>query len=88
MQEKGGRAWLNDLKNNEATRKAFKAGEWNKLLTEWRDDSIKTWLDDVLAADFKDDRARSGFIGPQMHGAGENEKAMEVRFCNIRLKEL
>jgi hypothetical protein len=88
VQEEGGRAWLNDLKENEAARKAFKAGEWNKFLIECRGDSIRTWINGVPAADLKDSRVASGFIALQVHGVGRREKASEVRFRNIRLKDL
>jgi hypothetical protein len=84
----GGGGWLNDLKNNEAARKAFKAGEWNKFHIECRGDSIKTWLNDVPAADLQDDLTKSGFIALQVHGVGKKEDAMEVRFREIRIKEL
>jgi hypothetical protein len=86
--EEGARGWLNDLKNNQAARKAFKAGEWNKFQIECRGDSIKTRLNGVPAADLKDSRVSSGFIALQVHGVGQNEKPMQVRFRNIRLKEL
>jgi hypothetical protein len=86
--EEGARGWLNDLKNNEAARKAFKPGEWNRYHIECRGDSIKTWINDVPAADLKDDRVTSGFIALQVHGVGKSEKVLEVRFRNIRLKEL
>jgi hypothetical protein len=86
--EEGARGWLSDLKNNEAARKAFRAGEWNKYHIECRGDSIKTWINDVPAADLKDDRVASGFIALQVHGVGKSEKVLEVRFRNIRLKEL
>jgi len=88
LYEEGARGWLNDLKNNEAARKAFKAGEWNKYHIECRGDSIKTWINDVPAAELKDGRVASGFIALQVHGVGKSEKALEVRFRNIRLKEL
>lgn len=84
----GGGGWLNDLKNNEAARKAFKAGEWNKFHIECRGESIKTWLNDVPAADLKDSLTKSGFIALQVHGVGRKEDAMEVRFRDIRIKEL
>jgi hypothetical protein len=88
VQEEGGRAWLNDLKSNEAARKAFKSEAWNKFHIECRGDSIKTWLNDVPAADLKDTRSMSGFIALQVHGVGQREKPLQVRFQNIRLKEL
>ncbi|MBM3833441.1 MAG: DUF1080 domain-containing protein [Verrucomicrobia bacterium] len=86
--EEGARGWLNDLKNNEAARNAFKHGEWNKFRVECRGDSIKTWINDVPAADLKDGRVSSGLIGLQVHGVGQREQALEVRFRNIRLREL
>jgi hypothetical protein len=86
--EEGARGWLNDLTNNEPARRAFKAGQWNGFRIECRGPSVKTWLNDVPAADLKDDRVVSGFIALQVHGVGRNDKPMEVQFRNIRLKEL
>jgi len=80
--------WLQDLKNNEAARKAFKQKEWNKFRVECVGDSIKTWLNGVPAADLKDSLTKSGFIGLQVHGVGKKEEALHVRFRNLRLKDL
>jgi Domain of Unknown Function (DUF1080) len=88
LYEEGARGWLNDLKNNEAARKAFKHGEWNKYHIEARGDSIKTWINDVPAADLMDSRVPAGFIALQVHGVGKREQALEVRFRNARVKEL
>lgn len=84
------RGWLFDLKNNEAARKAFKQNEWNKGRIECRGDSIKTWINDVPAADFKDGATKEGIIALQVHGIGnKTEKAgEEVRWRNLRIKEL
>jgi hypothetical protein len=86
--DEGRRGWLYDLKNNEAARKAFKAGEWNKFHIECKGESIKTWLNGVAAADLKDGVTKSGFIGLQVHGVGKKTEPLEVRFRNLRLKEL
>jgi type 1 glutamine amidotransferase len=86
--DEGRRGWLNDLKNNEAGRKAFKAREWNQFRIECRGDSIKTWLNSVPAADLNDGLTPAGFIALQVHGVGKSDKTLEVRFRNIRLKEL
>ena len=88
LYEEGARGWLNDLKNNEAARRAFKKDEWNKYHIECRGDSIRTWINDVPAADLKDSRVPSGFFALQVHGIGKTEKALNVRFRNIRIKEL
>lgn len=82
------RGWLKDLKDNEAARKAFKAGEWNQFRIECRGDSIKTWLNGVPAAEIKDDMTPSGFIGLQVHAVGKRTEPLEVRFRNVRIKEL
>jgi hypothetical protein len=86
--DEGRRGWLNDLKDNEAARKAFKSGDWNKYRIECRGDSIKTWINGVPAADLKDGMTASGFIGLQVHAVGKREEPLEVRFRNIRIKEL
>jgi Domain of Unknown Function (DUF1080) len=84
------RGWLFDLKNNEAARKAFKQNEWNKIRIECKGDSIKTWLNEVPAADLKDGLTKEGLIALQVHGIGKKaEKAgEEVRWRSIRIKEL
>jgi len=88
VQEEGGRAWLNDLKSNEAARRSFKPDDWNRFRIECRGPSIKTWINDVPAADLQDDRVSSGFIALQVHGVGRSEERRAVRFRNIRLLEL
>jgi hypothetical protein len=86
--DEGRRGWLNDLKNNEPARKAFKQNEWNHFRIECRGDSIKTWLNGVAAADLKDSVTPSGFIGLQVHGVKDRKEPLEVRFRNLRIKEL
>jgi hypothetical protein len=56
------RGWLFDLKNNPAARGAFKQGEWNKARIECRGDSIRTFINDVPAADLKDSMTLAGVI--------------------------
>ena len=87
--DEGRRGWLNDLKKNDAARKAFKKEDWNKARIECRGDSIKTFLNGVAAADLKDNVTPKGLIALQVHGIGKNGKpGMEVRWRNIRIQEL
>ncbi len=86
--DEGRRGWLADLKSNEAARKAFKAGDWNRFRVECRGDSIKTWINDVAAADLKDAATPKGFIALQVHGVGKKAEPLEVRWRNLRIKEL
>ncbi|HTU18760.1 MAG TPA: DUF1080 domain-containing protein [Gemmataceae bacterium] len=80
--------YLKDLKDNEAARKAFKPNDWNKFHIECRGDSIKTWINGVAAVDVKDSMTPSGFIALQVHGVGKEKEPREVRFRNLRIKEL
>jgi hypothetical protein len=80
--------FLQDLKENEAARKAFKPNDWNKFRIECRGDSIKTWINGVPAVDLKDSVTPFGFIALQVHAVGKAEEPREVRFRNIRIKEL
>ena len=84
------RGWLNDLKDNEPARKAFKQGEWNSFRIICRGDSIKTWINGVAAADLKDSRTAKGFIGLQVHGVGKRKDRVGKQVCwrNIRIREL
>jgi hypothetical protein len=41
----------------------------------------------VPAADLKDAATPAGFIALQVHGVGQREDALEVRFRDLRLKE-
>jgi hypothetical protein len=83
------RGWLMDLKDNEAARNAFKSGEWNKARIECRGESIKTFINEVLAVDIKDSMTPKGIIGLQVHGIGKNGKpGTEIRWRNIRIQEL
>ncbi|CAN5891465.1 hypothetical protein BH23PLA1_BH23PLA1_09960 [soil metagenome] len=86
--DEGRRGWLNDLKDNDPAREAFQSEDWNHFRIECRGDSIKTWINDVPAADLQDSVTRSGFIALQVHGVGSREEPMEIRFRNVRIKEL
>jgi hypothetical protein len=86
--DEGRRGWLQDLKKNEAARKAFKQNEWNKFRIECKGDHIRTWLNGVPAADLHDAVTPSGFIALQVHGVRNKKEPLEVRFRNLRIKEL
>ena len=80
------RGWLNNLKENEPARKAFKKEQWNHYRIVADGDSIKTWINGIPAADLKDDMTACGFIALQVHNFKEAGK--EIRWRNIRIQEL
>ena len=70
--------------------KTYKPNEWNKVRVECKGDSIKTWLNGVARADFKDSLTAKGFIGLQVHGIGNKKElaGAQVQWRNLRLKVL
>jgi hypothetical protein len=80
--------FLADLADNEAARKAFKQGEWNKFRIECQGDSIKTWINGVPAVELKDSVTPKGIIALQVHNVRDRADTLEVRWRNIRIKEL
>jgi hypothetical protein len=88
--DEGRRGWLNDLKNNEPARKAFKQNEWNHYRIVCQGDSIKTWVNGVAAADLKDGLTSAGFISLQVHGVGKHPEKVgkQVIWRNVKIKEL
>jgi len=81
------RGWLFSLEGKEAARQAFRQGQWNKLRVVAAGDSLKTWVNDVPAADLADALTRTGFIALQVHATQETEP-LEVRWRNIRVRDL
>ena len=82
------RGWIFDLKENEAARKAFKGGEWNSARIECKGDHLQTFINGVKAADLKDSATPSGIIALQVHGIGNKPPGDEIRWKNLRIKEL
>ena len=68
--------------------KLYKPGEWNSVRVVCRGDHIQTWLNGELRADFHDDCTAEGFVGLQVHGVGGRQDSLEVRWRNIRIKNL
>ncbi len=68
--------------------KAFKNKLWNKYRIECKGSSIRTIVNGVVVADFKDSLNESGIIGLQVHDVGNDETPYEVRWRNIRIMPL
>jgi hypothetical protein len=63
---------------------------WNTFRIECRGNSIKTYLNGELRADFEDDMTTKGVIALQVHGVGNNPARVgkQVRWRNLRIHEL
>lgn len=84
-----GTDWLSDL-GDEAAQKAFKVGEWNKYRVRAVGKTIETWVNGVRTAKFEDERSKmtTGFIGLQVHGIAAGSGPYQVRWRNIKIKDL
>ena len=80
--------FIAEVRDDPAAKNAFKDNEWNTYRIECRGSSIQTWVNDVLCADLKDSMDAKGIIGLQVHGLGKNFQPYEVRWRNLRIKEL
>ncbi len=83
------RAWLHDLSENEAGRKAFKNGKWNLYRVEAIGNTIKTWINGVMCANLVDEADDSGFIAFQVHSVNAEENpatvGVQVKWKNVRI---
>ncbi len=80
--------WLDDFSSKPEARKAFKEGEWNHYRIVAQGDHIRSWVNGVPCADFHDDMDASGFLGLQVHGIKKGTGPYQVRWRNIRIREL
>jgi hypothetical protein len=83
LYEERGRGWLQNLEKNEAGRKAFRSGDWNRYRIECVGPWIRAWVNDVPTADAMDPEALDGIIGLQVH-AGQDTK---VRFRGFKMQD-
>lgn len=80
--------WLDTFADNAAAQEAFKDAQWNHYRIVAQGDRIRSWVNGVPCADFRDDTDAAGFIGLQVHGIPQGTGPFEVRWKNIDLREL
>jgi len=78
--------WLGEL--SDEAKKAYKPDEWNTYRIVARGDRIRSWVNGVPCADFRDAADARGFIGLQVHSIRKGTGPFQVRWRNIRLREL
>lgn len=80
--------FIADIRKDDAAAAAFKDNEWNKYRIECKGNAMKTWVNDIPCANYKDSLDAKGIIGLQVHGLGKDFQPYQVRWRNIRIKEL
>jgi hypothetical protein len=84
--DEGRRDWLYPLSLNHSAQDAFRLHDFNKIKVECFNHTIRTWINDIPAAELVDTLDNKGFIGLQVHAVGKAEDAgKKVYFKNIRL---
>jgi hypothetical protein len=85
-----GTGWLSKDRNNAKAKAAFKKGQWNKYRVRAVGKKIKTWVNGTPVANLVDDQSKmlKGFIALQVHSIKRGTGPYEVRWRNIRIKDL
>ena len=64
-------------------------GKWNRFVVRANGDRIQTWVNGIAIADIVDaESSKKGFIGLQVHGIKRDMGPFEVRWRDIRVREL
>ncbi len=78
--------WLAEIKPE--AKEAFQDDGWNRYRIVVQGNRYRSWVNGVAASDFTDDLDRSGLIGLQVHGIQKGEGPYQVRWRNVRIREL
>lgn len=80
------RGWLSP---DQTARSVFQNGQWNQYTLRVQGSRFTTWINRVLIEDLSDAASPpNGFIGLQVHGIGEDKAPCQVRWRNIKIREL
>lgn len=80
--------WHDDLTKKPGACSAFKDGGWNTYRIVAQGDRIRSWVNGVACADFRDTMDAAGFIGLQVHSVKAGSGPFKVRWKNIKIREL
>ena len=80
--------WHDDLTKKPGACAAFKDGQWNHYRIVAEGDRIRSWVNGVLCADFRDAQDATGFIGLQVHSIPAGRGPFRVRWKEIKIREL
>jgi uncharacterized protein (DUF952 family) len=78
--------WLAEIKPE--AKDAFDDAGWNRYRIVVQGDRYRSWVNGVAASDFTDGKEERGFVGLQVHGIPKGEGPYQVRWRDIRIREL
>jgi hypothetical protein len=80
--------WHDNLTSKPGACAAFKDGQWNHYRIVAQGDRIRSWVNGVACADFRDSLDQTGFIGLQVHSIPRGKGPYQVRWKNVKVREL
>jgi hypothetical protein len=78
--------WIDEIKPE--AKGIFKDDDWNRYRIVVQGNRYRSWVNGVAASDFTDDLDTHGFIGLQVHMIPKGSGPYEVRWRNVRIREL
>jgi len=81
--------WLIDPKP-EVAKEVYKVDDWNSYKVVAKGNRIQVWINGEQVIDGEDTRShfKKGYLGFQVHGVGKREGELQVRWRNIKIREL
>jgi hypothetical protein len=80
--------WLDGFFQKPEAKKALKDGEWNHFRVIAQGNRIRSWINGIPCADFRDTTDTKGLICLQVSHILNGPGPYQVRFRNIRIREL
>lgn len=80
--------WWDDFSSKPEARTAYKANDWNHYRIVAQGDHMRSWINGIPCADFRDKTDASGFIGLQVHAIKRGTGPLHVRWKNLHIKVL
>jgi hypothetical protein len=78
--------WICELADQ--AKDAFKDTGWNQYKIVVHGNRYRSWLNGIPCSNFTDDVDTHGLIGLQVHSISKDEGPYQVRWRNVRIKEL
>ncbi len=85
--DEASRGWLTPLPYSPDRRTLLDKSRWHEFRIHAEGPVIKTYLDGKLVSHLYDSVSRRGYFGLQVHGT-KVEEPMEIRWRNVRIREL
>jgi hypothetical protein len=81
-----GRGWIS---KEQPIKDSYRNDQWNRYVIRAKGDRIQSWVNGRSVADVRDpESSQKGFIGLQVHSIPEKSGPFEVRWRDIRVREL